>query len=107
MCPELTHQPSSEIHSCRWAITLSAGLTQRWPDLRVEHGPPGPHEASKLSLSVVKSSRVLGWDPIWDFPYTIERTAGWYAVADAPSACASDIAAYVKDARQQGQRWAT
>lgn len=84
---------------------LVGEFTRHWPDLCVEAGPPGPHEAAKLSLSVAKAHRVLGWSPVWDFSRTVERTAGWYAAIDARSACASDIAAYVVDARQQGLRW--
>ena len=84
---------------------LVGEFTRHWPDLRVEAGPPGPHEAAKLSLSVAKARRVLGWSPVWDFSRTVARTSGWYATSDARSACAADITAYVTDARQQGLRW--
>lgn len=84
---------------------LVEGFVRAWPDLRVEAGPPGPHEAARLSLSIAKAARVLGWKPVWDFSRTVERTAGWYANPNPASACAADIDAYVGAARQRGLSW--
>lgn len=84
---------------------LVEGFRRAWPDLRVEAGPRGPHEAAKLSLSVAKAARVLGWAPVWGFEATLSRTAGWYAVADSAAACAADIEAYVTAARRRGLLW--
>ena len=84
---------------------LVEGFRRAWPDLRVESGPPGPHEAAKLSLSVAKAARVLGWAPVWDFEATVTRTAGWYEVSDSAAACAADIEAYVTAARRRGLPW--
>lgn len=84
---------------------LVSDFARFWPDLRVESGPPGPHEAAKLGLSIAKASRVLDWSPVWAFSRTVERTLGWYAVSNPSSACAADIGAYVADARQRGLKW--
>ena len=84
---------------------LVGGFVRAWPDLCVEAGPPGPHEAAKLSLSVAKAARALRWVPVWDFEATVTRTAGWYAVPDSAAACAADIEAYVTAARRRGLPW--
>lgn len=112
--PRLASQPDEvatsfnfgpDVEAVRTVGDLVAGFRRVWPDLQVESGPPGPHEAAKLSLSVAKVARVLGWAPVWDFKNTVERTAGWYAGKPAPQACEADITAYVADARAHGLRW--
>ena len=40
-----------------------------------------PHEAGLLSLTWDKAFHLLGWQPRWDFPTTIERTVAWYRLA--------------------------
>lgn len=90
---------------------LVGGFSKAWPDLRVEAGPPGPHEAAKLSLSIEKAARVLRWSPVWNFAQTVERTAEWYSeeffALDAPRQCHENIAAYVTAAREKTQAWAS
>lgn len=86
---------------------LVEGFRSVWSDLQVEAGPPGPHEAAKLSLSVAKAARVLRWGPVWDFETTVTRTAGWYAVPDSAAACTADIEAYVAAASRRGLPWTT
>lgn len=112
--PELAVKPDEvttnfnfgpESEAVRSVGDLVGGFVRAWPDLRVEVGPPGPHEAAKLSLSIVKAQRVLNWSPVWDFDRTVERTAGWYGNPDLAEACASDIAAYVEDARSLSLAW--
>ena len=86
---------------------LVVAFTRAWPDLRIETGPAGPHEAARLSLSIAKAERVLGWQPVWDFQHTVERTAGWYAQLSSLEACKADITAYVAAARSQNLAWAS
>lgn len=86
---------------------LVDGFVRAWPDLRVEAGPPGPHEAAKLSLSIAKAARVLRWSPIWDFNRTVECTADWYKQLSSLEACKADITAYVASARSQNLAWAS
>ena len=97
--------PDSE--AVRRVGELVAAFAQAWPDLRTETGPPGPHEAAKLSLSIAKAERVLGWQPVWDFQQTVERTAGWYTQLSSREACKEDITAYVASARSQNLAWAS
>ena len=86
---------------------LVAAFARAWPDLRIETGPAGPHEAARLSLSIAKAERVLGWQPVWDFQHTVERTACWYEQLSSLEACKADIAAYVAAARSQNLTWAS
>jgi CDP-glucose 4,6-dehydratase len=86
---------------------LVAAFAQAWPGLRIETGPAGPHEAVRLSLSIAKAERVLGWQPVWDFQHTVERTVRWYAQSSSLEACKADITAYVAAARSQNLGWAS
>jgi CDP-glucose 4,6-dehydratase len=97
--------PDSE--SVRSVGDLVSGFVRAWPDLRVEAGPPGPHEAAKLSLSIRKARRVLRWSPVWDFQHTVERTASWYANESMAAACAEDISAYAAAACREKLPWTT
>jgi CDP-glucose 4,6-dehydratase len=58
----------------------------------------GPHEASYLTLEVMKSRQKLGFTPRWSLEETIRRTMQWYsrqfAGADAYRLCLDDIEAY-------------
>lgn len=95
------------VESVRPVRDLVAGFSSLWPDLRVEDGPAGPHEASRLSLSVEKASAVLGWRPVWNFDQAVSRAAGWYDAADSSSACAEDLGAYCRDATALRLPWTT
>jgi CDP-glucose 4,6-dehydratase len=86
---------------------LVAAFARAWPDLRIETGPAGPHEAARLSLSIAKAERVLGWRPVWDFQQTVERTARWYAQVSSLEACKADITAYVAAALSKNLAWAS
>jgi CDP-glucose 4,6-dehydratase len=74
-------------------------------------GAPQPHEAKLLSLDIGKARRELGWRPVYDVRHAIGATAAWYAARDrdAGSVAArtvSDIADYVRAARDAGVPWA-
>jgi len=72
--------------------------------------PSAPHEASKLNLAIDKAFHLLQWQPVWDFPETISRTAEWYlADQDGESAshlCDRQIEAYQTAAAAAGLSWA-
>jgi CDP-glucose 4,6-dehydratase len=46
-----------------------------WEDVS---DPSALHEATLLNLSISKASGTLGWNPLWDFPKTVEKTVAWY-----------------------------
>lgn len=75
------------------------------------HDPAAPHEAGLLRLAIDKARDGLGWQPVWPFARTVERTAGWYrAVLEhgtpARQACEADLDAYLADARAMGAPFA-
>jgi CDP-glucose 4,6-dehydratase len=88
---------------------LTARFAQAWPDLRIESGPAGPHEAARLSLAITKAERVLGWRPVWDFDTTVRKTADWISGEAAGGVhrrlCADDLAAYAAAAGEADLAW--
>lgn len=56
------------------------------------------HEATLLTLSTEKASKLLNWNPKWDFETSIQRTISWYdrfyAGVNAKDLVAEDINAY-------------
>lgn len=62
------------------------------------------HEAGSLSLENTKARHVLGVHPRWPLPQAVRRTIEWYRRMaegqDARQLCASDIDAYVQDAKK-------
>jgi CDP-glucose 4,6-dehydratase len=70
-----------------------------WPaSWRVQRDPHGPHEACLLQLEISKARHQLGWQPLWNFATTVERTVAWYRAVHqgAPSleCCLADLACY-------------
>jgi CDP-glucose 4,6-dehydratase len=68
----------------------------QWHDLS-ESG--APHEAGRLHLQIDKAHHKLGWQPLWPFATTVQRTVAWYRqVARDPQAaescCLADLQAY-------------
>ncbi len=88
---------------------LVAAFARAWPNLRIEISPAGPHEAGRLSLSISKVKRVLGWQPVWNFDTTVRKTADWISGEAAGRVhrqlCDEDMAAYAAAAREAGLPW--
>lgn len=40
--------------------------------------PGALHEATLLNLSISKAEAALGWNPLWGFSKTVEKTVSWY-----------------------------
>jgi CDP-glucose 4,6-dehydratase len=86
-------------------------VLKHWPG-RWENGGGGEamHETKLLSLSTAKARRVLGWQPVWDFPATIRETVRWYRGVSESGALAGEltraqIAAYTTAARAKDLPW--
>lgn len=61
-------------------------ILKGWPGTWEDASDPSaPHEATLLSLSIEKASRVLGWSPRWDFRETVRRTVQWYRAQAHPA----------------------
>jgi CDP-glucose 4,6-dehydratase len=71
---------------------------------------PQPHEAGQLQLDIAKAHDVLGWEPVWAFGETVDRTAAWYRAfnegEDPVGLVESDFDAYVAAARAATVPWA-
>jgi len=79
----------------------------RWED---KSDPKAVHEAGLLQLSTDKAHALLGWQPIWSFSATVERTVAWYreTAVDPHSARAlatRQIEQYQADASRAGLSW--
>ncbi len=68
-----------QLTSNRTVAELVSGLTSltggQWIDASQ---PDALHEATKLNLAIDKAFHLLGWQPVWDFEQTLEKTAEWY-----------------------------
>lgn len=85
-------------------------LARGWPQLRWEvTSSPQPHEAGLLHLDSAKAKMHLGWRPVWNLESTLHHTAHWYRqLLEADDVIsADDLAAYVADAAEADQVWAT
>jgi CDP-glucose 4,6-dehydratase len=85
-------------------------LARTWPQLRWQvTSSPQPHEAGLLQLDSAKSRMHLGWRPVWDLEKTIRHTAYWYRqlIEVGEVSSADQLAAYVADAVDSDQVWAT
>ena len=70
-----------------------------WPgSWRDFSDPAAPHEAGRLHLQIDKAHHQLGWQPLWPFATTVERTVAWYrAVHEGASplaCCLHDLQSY-------------
>ena len=68
--------------------------------------PQAVHEASKLNLAIDKAYHLLGWEPVWDFERTVQKTVAWYRSSEALPFTINQILEYVCDARNKGVIWA-
>jgi CDP-glucose 4,6-dehydratase len=73
--------------------------------------PSAVHEASKLNLATDKAMHLLGWQPVWSFEETIEKTAEWYLGeaegADPAEITRTQIHSYQSSASQKKIPWAS
>ncbi len=78
----------------------------RWEGL---HDAAAVHEANLLSLSVEKARQMLHWEPVWNYPLTIEHTVAWYrqhlAGTDAATLTRTQIKEYEAAARRLNLPW--
>lgn len=99
------------LSSNRTVAELAAELIKHtggsWTD---QSDPNAPHEASKLNLATDKAFHLLGWQPTWDFPNTIAKTAEWYMGEhnrESPeSLTQGQIQVYCHAAAAKGLPWA-
>jgi len=66
-----------------------------------------PHEAGFLMLDSSKAKKMLGWQPVWGFTRTVEKTINWYRKFYEKNEVTSVeiLKQYITDAKQQGIEW--
>ena len=79
----------------------------RWED---RSAPSAVHEARLLGLATGKARSLLGWQAVWDFDRTVEKTVQWYRrVGESPASAAeltrTQISSYEEDARRGNCPW--
>jgi len=98
--------------SNRTVADLVQEVLKHWPGRWEDRSDPkAVHEAKLLNLATDKAFHFLKWQPVWDFPRTLERTVAWYRrcsadASEAPSLTVRQIADYAADARAAGIPWA-
>jgi len=60
-----------------------------------------PHEAGFLKLDITKAESKLGWKPVWELSYTLEKIIAWHQAwlnkEDMQAVCLAEIKEYTKD----------
>ena len=87
---------------------IAAQLGAHWPALRIERDAnTHPHEAAILRLNCDKAKQQLAWRPVWNIDIALARTADWYRAFHEKGtvSSATDLAAYIDDARHFGLAW--
>ena len=100
-------------HEANRTVTeLVAEVLKHWPGRWEDKSDPhAVHEAGLLQLSTDKAHALLGWQPIWSFPATVERTVAWYRDTAARPQTAHalttrQIEQYQTDAARASVAWA-
>ena len=97
----------------RPVVDVVKEVLRHWPGQWSDHSDPAAvHEAGLLNLEIEKAQRLLGWQPVWDFATTIEKTIAWYQRwVNNPTEVAgftlSQITAYEAAACERGLPWST
>jgi len=74
----------------------------KWPDTSWQLDQnSSPHEAGFLKLDITKSESKLGWKPVWELSYTLDKIISWHKAwlnkEDMQAACLAEIEEYTKD----------
>jgi len=85
---------------------------EAWPGLwEARPDPNAVPEATRLTLSHQKATKLLGWHPVWDFQKATQATAEWYRLchtqkdADMLAFTRHQIMEYASEARAAGLPW--
>jgi CDP-glucose 4,6-dehydratase len=77
-------------------------MTLKWPNSSwVLDKNSNPHEASFLKLDISKAESELGWKPVWELSYTLEKIIAWHRSwlnqENMQAVCLAEIEEYMKD----------
>ena len=66
-----------------------------------------PHEACFLQLDILKAKSKLGWNPIWELSFTLEKIINWHRSwlngEDMQAVCLIEIEEYSKDMNNENR----
>jgi len=87
-----------DVKSVEWILDK---MTDRWPDSRWELDQSlNPHESDFLKLDISKIKSKLGWRPVWELSYTLEKIIDWHRAwidkQDMQAVCLAEIEEYTK-----------
>jgi CDP-glucose 4,6-dehydratase len=74
----------------------------KWPDAswKLDQNS-SPHEASFLKLDISKAKSKLGWSPVWELSYTLEKIVNWHQSwfnkESIQAVCLAEIEEYTRD----------
>jgi len=77
-------------------------MVNRWPDSswKLDHNS-NPHESDFLKLDISKVKSKLGWKPVWELSYTLEKIIDWHKAwldkENMQTICLAEIEEYTKD----------
>jgi len=77
-------------------------MTNMWPDSswKLDYAS-NPHEANFLKLDITKAESKLGWKPVWELSYALEKIIAWHQIwlnkGDMQTVCLAEIEEYTKD----------
>lgn len=83
-------------------------MISKWPDSswKLDQGF-NPHEAGFLQLDISKAKSKLGWKPVWELSYTLEKIISWHKAwlnkEDMQAACLAEIEEYMKDMNNENR----
>jgi CDP-glucose 4,6-dehydratase len=77
-------------------------MTLKWPGSNWELDKnTNPHEADFLKLNIAKAELKLGWKPVWELNYTLEKIVDWHKAwlnkENIQAVCLAEIKEYTKD----------
>ena len=77
-------------------------MTLKWPNSSwVLDKNSNPHEASFLKLDISKAESELGWKPVWELSYTLEKIIAWHRSwlnqENMQAVCLAEIEEYTRD----------
>ena len=88
-----------DVKSVDWILDK---MINKWPDASWKlDRDSSPYEAGFLQLDIAKTKSKLGWRPVWELSYTLEKIISWHKAwldkEDMQVICLEQIEEYMKD----------
>ena len=88
-----------DVKSVDWILDK---MISKWPDASWKlDKDSSPYESGFLQLDIAKTKSKLGWRPVWELSYTLEKIISWHKAwldkEDMQVICLEQIEEYMKD----------